>query len=410
MNTGFPIQRGGFTLLCDLDGRVKTVMSNQIVSEGFIQEGASFFAILDRESQNKGKELFAEIERNQVALGWELNLISAASKQTDPMLLVINGMLYEGDVVLMGSLSASELAAYEEELTRINHELTNTLRARIKEQVVIMQDQARKEREYLEGFSKINNELANMQREITKKNIQLRKLNDEKDSLLGIASHDLRNPLNAIMGFSEFLVEDLQNAISEEQMDLLKTIYDSSRYMLGLVNDLLDYAKIEMGHLELHREQTDLQKLVERTVSINRPLAERHGILIECHLLGASWMVDVDRIKIEQIMNNLLGNAIRYSPSGSKIKVQTEENSGWYWVRVIDEGPGIPEEEMGTLFKPFGKTSVKSARSEKGTGLGLVIVKKMAEGHGGAIAVSSKFGKGSTFSFSLPKPDRENGD
>lgn len=388
----------GIVLICDQQGKVNDVVCNYLCEVMHIQSGDSFFSTLDSESVQKGKAFFEAVLKDKVAMKWELNICTPDT----PRLMTFHGSCYHESVVIMGSFSSEELALFIEEQMKIQNQQTNQLRALMKDHVDFIKKQASREKAYLEDFTVLNNELTNVQRELIKKNAQLRELNNQKNMFLGIAAHDLRTPLNAIMGFSEFLVEDLDEVMNDDQKDILTTIFDSSRYMLNLVNDLLDYSKIEMGKLDLHLKKKDIRETVGRTISLNRPLAEKNGIQIHYEDCEERCDAVVDNAKITQVMNNLLINAIRYSPRDTSIKVSIQIKDGFFWISVQDQGYGIPEEEQGKLFKPFGTTSVTSTHQEKSSGLGLAIVKKIVEGHGGKITLQSQVGKGSTFAFSIP--------
>jgi CheY-like chemotaxis protein/nitrogen-specific signal transduction histidine kinase len=251
-------------------------------------------------------------------------------------------------------------------------------------------------------LERVNNELLVMQRELEKRNVELEKLNNLKNQFVGMAAHDLRTPLGAICTYSEFLLDEASKALTQEQIEFLATIKGSSEYLLGMVNDLLDISKIEAGKLELDLKPTDLVAVIEHTVLLQRPLAENKKIRLEFHCDHAFPEIILDRSKIGQVLDNLVSNAIKYSHPGTTIEIRTIDDGDQAVVSVRDQGQGIPPEELGKLFKPFKKISVKSTAGEKSTGLGLAIVSKMVKGHDGRVWVESEVGRGSTFYFSLP--------
>ncbi len=248
----------------------------------------------------------------------------------------------------------------------------------------------------------LNNEFSNLNRELQKKNIELTKLNELKNHFLGMAAHDLRNPLGAIRNLSEFLLEDARDSLSDEYIQFLELIHTSSNFMLSLLDQLLDIARIEAGKLELDFQSTDLISLIKSVVDINKILAEKKKIQIRLEHFETIPYVELDSMKIEQVMHNLLSNAIKFSPEGNLIKVHVFLSGEHVTVAVTDKGPGIPEEDIQKLYQPFTKTSVKTPEGEKSTGLGLAIVHKIILGHMGKIWVESKVDQGTTFFFSLP--------
>lgn len=247
-----------------------------------------------------------------------------------------------------------------------------------------------------------NEKLLATQRELKSKNAELEKVNAQKDQFLGMAAHDLRNPLGHIATVAEILMEDLADEITEQQMQLLGITQTSSKFMLDLVNDLLDISKIESGKLDLRLEAVDLVSLIRNNVDKNRSLADNKDIALVQNLTDEPLMTTVDVNKIEQVLNNLISNAVKFSYPETTITINLSEESGTAHLSVSDEGQGIPEDELDKLFQPFERTSVTSTAGEKSTGLGLVIVRKIIEGHQGKIWLESVVGEGTTFHIRLP--------
>jgi PAS domain S-box-containing protein len=233
-------------------------------------------------------------------------------------------------------------------------------------------------------------------------NARLRELNDQKNEFLGMAAHDLRNPIAVIQNSSLILSRYSTENLSEKQKEFLQKICDTSKFMLELLNSLLDISKIESGKLELEKTKNDYPEFVRRNIEFNRFFATEKSISIDSALSNDIPPVDFDKNKIEQVLNNLISNAIKYSHPHTTIRVEVLKERGFVVTRVVDQGQGIPENELPHVFKPFQKASTKPTAGEKSTGLGLAIVKKIVEGHQGLIGVESKVGKGSTFFFKLP--------
>ena len=238
-------------------------------------------------------------------------------------------------------------------------------------------------------------------------NVQLRELNNQKNEFLGMAAHDLRNPIAVIQNSSLILSRYSSENLSEKQKEFLKKIYDTSKFMLELLNSLLDISKIESGKLELEKTKNDYPEFVRRNIEFNRFFATEKNISIESALSDDIPPVDFDRNKIEQVLNNLISNAIKYSHPNTTIRIEVLKDKDFVVTKVIDQGQGIPENELPHVFKAFQKASAKPTAGEKSTGLGLAIVKKIVEGHQGIIGVESEVGKGSNFFFRLPLLDKE---
>lgn len=256
-----------------------------------------------------------------------------------------------------------------------------------------------------DDLSRLNNDLATTQRELAKSNVELDRLNVQKNEFLGIAAHDLRNPLQVILTYSQFLLDEAHD-LDPEHREFVRTIRSSSDFMLRLVDDLLDVARIEAGKLELGLEPVDLGALVERNVALNRVLAESKGTRIELVREGEPGEMVLDGPKIEQVLNNLIGNAVKFSPPGSTVEVRLAAGQDGISISIRDQGEGIKPEDLETLFRPFQKGRNQSTAGEKSTGLGLAIVKRIVEGHRGEIRVESAPGEGTVFHIHLPKAER----
>jgi signal transduction histidine kinase len=217
-----------------------------------------------------------------------------------------------------------------------------------------------------------------------------------------MAAHDLRTPLGAVRNLSEFVLDEARDNLNSEHIQFLEIIHSSSNFMLSLLNELLDISRIEAGKLDLDFQPTDIISLIQSSVDINKVLAERKNIQILLENPGSMPLVELDPMKIEQVMQNLLSNAVKFSSEGTVIRVSVSLDADHVRVAVADQGPGIPEEEIQKLFQPFSKISVQAPGGEKSTGLGLAIVKKIVQGHKGNIWVESTVNRGSTFFFTLP--------
>jgi len=244
--------------------------------------------------------------------------------------------------------------------------------------------------------------LRESQKQLLDRNVALEALNEQKNRLLGMASHDLRNPLGVILAYSDFLETEAFPVLNADQRDFVSTIKSTSEFMLNLINELLDVSTIESGQLHLDCAPTDLNELVRHNVSRNRVLAHQKRIELDFEDTEQLPPLTIDRGKIEQVLNNLIGNAVKYSHAATRVAIQIARTGDLVAVTVADQGQGIPEEDLPKLFKAFGRTSVQATAGEQSTGLGLAIARKIVEGHGGKMSVRSRVGEGSTFSFTLP--------
>lgn len=255
-----------------------------------------------------------------------------------------------------------------------------------------------KNRELEQAYRKLNE----VNQEIERKNEELKQLDMQKNQFLGMAAHDLRNPLNVMQGYSSLLLEKLAAVEDQSILSMLNRIQKSSAFMLQLINDLLDISSIESGKVTLNLSQVDLVALVKEIVTLESSLSEKKQIQLVFKCDQQIPQVKCDSDKIEQVITNLITNAIKYSNPQTTIEVSLTLSANEVIVAVKDQGLGIPANEKEKLFQPFTKTSVKSTAGEASTGLGLVIVKKIVTEHQGRIWVESEVGKGSTFFVALP--------
>jgi two-component system sensor histidine kinase/response regulator len=233
---------------------------------------------------------------------------------------------------------------------------------------------------------------------------QLSKANQAKNRFLGMAAHDLRNPLASIRGIAEFLQEGTVGPLSADQLDLIQTIHGAAQSMLDMVNELLDVATIESGELKLQRGVHDMTDLVSKGVAAINREAVRKQTRVVFDPPPAPVQLQIDPAKMRQVVDNLLSNAVKYSPPGSTITaaLANDDSSGTCSFAVRDQGPGIPEGERDRLFKDFSQLSNKPTAGEKSTGLGLAICRKIVDAHHGAIVAENLPGGGCEFRVTLP--------
>ncbi len=222
-----------------------------------------------------------------------------------------------------------------------------------------------------------------------------------KSAFLATMSHELRTPLNSIIGFTGILAHELAGPVNPEQGKQLGMVAKSAAHLLALINDILDLSKIEAGQLPLHRERFAFGDAVQKTTALLHPQAAAKGLRLTAALDPALGEITSDRRRVEQVLLNLIGNAVKFTASGA-VEVHAWRSERGVDVAVRDTGPGIPAEAIAQLFQPFSQLDTGINRRHEGTGLGLSICKRLVHALGGAIHVESELGRGSTFSFHLP--------
>jgi len=231
---------------------------------------------------------------------------------------------------------------------------------------------------------------------------RLLELNEEKNRLLGVAAHDLRNPIGVALGYLRLVLAGTVGEVAPAQRRLLEKVENSCQRMLALVNDLLDVSAIEAGRLNLEPEAVDLRPFLAEVAETNSLLAGQKGIQVRAELPGDLPVVRLDRRRFEQVLHNLLSNAMKFSHSGTTITLSAEADRNGVRICVQDQGQGIRPEEIGRLFRDFVRVSTRPTAGEASTGLGLAISRRIVEAHGGTIAVSSQPGQGARFTVTLP--------
>jgi signal transduction histidine kinase len=243
---------------------------------------------------------------------------------------------------------------------------------------------------------------ARLFREIDDKSRQLEVASRHKSEFLANMSHELRTPLNAVIGFSEVLAEGMFGELNAKQAEYVRDIMESGRHLLSLINDILDLSKVEAGRMELELAEFDLASVVDGALLLMRERANRKGIELAREAVDASIPnVRADERKVKQVLLNLLSNALKFTPDGGRVAVRIAARDGMVAVAVSDTGVGIAKQDQQAVFEEFRQVGSAAKRVE-GTGLGLALVRKFVELHGGCIGVESEPGAGSTFTFTIP--------
>ncbi len=225
--------------------------------------------------------------------------------------------------------------------------------------------------------------------------------NRAKSEFLATMSHELRTPLTAIIGFSDLMLGGITGGLDEQNTRFLKNISNSGKHLLALINNILDLSKIEAGKMDLEVENFSVHEVFADTRTVTTPLSLKKNISVDFDV-EQDLFISADRVRFKQILYNLVSNAIKFTPNEGSVKVSALRCEDRVRVKVEDTGIGIAKEDMEELFRPFKQIDSATNRHYEGTGLGLVLVRKFVEMHGGLLQVESEPGNGSSFIFDLP--------
>jgi two-component system, OmpR family, sensor kinase len=381
----------GLALEIDKTGKIIRVLCNELNQD--INPGTLFPTILHQGEFSAALDFLNRLRIEKILYDIPLSMTIEGDARSFYFSAVENGELF----ILMASNNQGLDASIYDEIAKVNNELANQLREAAKSMHVKSGEMNEPQ---LEEFTRLNNDLVNTQRELNKSNHQLAQLNDQKNQLIGIAAHDLRNPLGVISGYLQFIKGTGDN-LNEAQIAMLDKTVQTTQKMTSMLEELLDMSELESGKVTLNLKKVDLNQILKDNIELNQVIADAKSIKIHLESPGALF-IRIDDSKVEQVISNFISNAIKYSHPETNIYVALSFDDKTVTVTVRDQGQGIPKDELKNVFEPFKTTSVKSTGGEKSTGLGLAITKKVIEAHKGKIGVKSKVAQGSEFYFELP--------
>ncbi|MEI7645635.1 MAG: PAS domain S-box protein [Chloroflexales bacterium] len=391
------------------DGHGVYVMSRSIMFDNTEREKTE--AAL-RESEAKNRMLFEE-SPDAVVLFDERGMIVQMNRAFElltgyPSARLVGRSMETLDLVSrrqmmqFGELVAQHLQAHNRSFTtefRINHASGDLYDVRARVLALSFRDR----QHYLTAMHDVTSE-KHAEETLRRANADLARAARSKDEFLANMSHELRTPLNAILGISETLQEQIYGPINERQQESLRNIEDSGRHLLALINDILDLSKVEAGRLDLQLDIVPVIEMCQASLVFVKGQALKKSIRLAFHLDDQMAEVEVDPKRLKQMLVNLLINAVKFTlPKGQvSLDVSADATAGVIAFAVQDNGIGIAPEDMAQLFQPFQQLDSSLNRHHEGTGLGLALVRRLAELHGGSVTIESQLGHGSRFTISLP--------
>ena len=240
-------------------------------------------------------------------------------------------------------------------------------------------------------------------RSLAQINEELRRLDELKSEFLAMVSHELRTPLTAIVGYSRLLIRQVHGPLSPKQIEHQEAIFRSAQRLTDLINELLDVSRLESGRVELSPRPTDARAIVDQAIAVVAVAAQAKRISVENGVSQNAPVVHADPERLQQVLVNLLSNAVKFTPEGGAVTVTTGRHKEQVWLAVQDTGVGIPKDELARIWDPFYQVESTLRRRHGGSGLGLTIVRRLVELHGGLVRAESEGeNRGSRFTFPLP--------
>ena len=391
--------RDVIALLCDDLGLVHNVLADARNRFENVPAGLPFTAFIHPASVVKARNFLKEILENGIVLDWELGV----PMDNTVTMLRFTGIRHDQQLIIVGAEDIHSVMELYEEILSMHGDQITMLRAEVKRRKELADELQLMNLQGYEEVTRLNNELVTIQRDLVKKTRELEALNQQKNLFLGIAAHDLRNPIGNILNLSRLLQDELDGTLNTECIQFFQLIDSSCGFLLRLISDLLDLSQIESGKLNLTEESLDLEALIVEQVASARHAATAKGVELTFATQGTgSFVIQGDRGRMAQVVDNLISNAVKFSSAGSRVEVSLTRDAKTLLFTVQDHGPGISPEDQANLFQPFAKASSRPTAGERSTGLGLSIVKRIVEAHRGEIRLESYPGQGTALHVLLP--------
>lgn len=375
-------------LRCAASGRVLEVIRDDLHVVPDDDTAVLLPALCTGEGSIRCFQMLDEVRTESAVFGWLIELSAPSGSRT----LHFAGVHADGETLFVATEDIEEITPFADELMRVNNEHVNSLRKLVKERSADVGADALHSQ-----MSDLNNANTTLQRDLARQRAELEAVLAWKNELFGMLAHDLRNPLAAAQMLAKFVHEEV--ADSADLVTIVEELQLCTSTASSLVDGVLDLSAVEAGTLVLDVAPCDMATIAARAIGVERPIADRAGVAITL-TSASSCQLNGDELKLRRLLGNLIGNAVKHSPSGGTVEVLIDRSTdNEVVVAVVDEGDGVPEQLREVLFDPFRSGEGSSA----GVGLGLAIASRIATGHGGTLVALNDSEKGARFELRLPE-------
>lgn len=376
-------------LRCAASGRVLEVIRDDLHVVPDDDTAVLLPALCTGEGSIRCFQMLDEVRTESAVFGWLIELSAPSGSHT----LHFAGVHADDETLFVATEDIEEITPFADELMRVNNEHVNSLRKLVKERSADLGADALHSQ-----MSDLNNANTMLQRDLARQRAELEAVLAWKNELFGMLAHDLRNPLAAAQMLATFVHEEV--ADNADLVTIVEELQLCTSTASSLVDGVLDLSAVEAGTLVLHLAPCDMATIATGAIGVERPIADRAGVAITMTSAAASCQLTGDELKLRRLLGNLIGNAVKHSPSGGTVEVAIDRSTdNEVVVAVVDEGDGIPEQLRDVLFDPFRSGKGSAA----GVGLGLAIASRIATGHGGTLVALNEPGKGARFELRLPE-------
>ncbi|HUA35527.1 MAG TPA: HAMP domain-containing sensor histidine kinase [Candidatus Binataceae bacterium] len=390
-------QAASAVLICDGAGQIKRVLRDTIGLEEILIEGRLLQDIIGVGSAAKARAFIEALRLGEPIEEWQLEMPIFARRVS---LSFVGCAVRFNHLLLVASHSRSGLIRTCEELLECDGS-SECPESALNQFLAALRSEPLPRPQPFDNNAKLYGELDTMQRELSVRSAELSRAADQRNRLYAAVAHDLRSPLAAVNGYASLMLEDGDGAMRPEACESLSRIKASSEFAIDLIDSLLDPSAIESGRLELKKRAVCLSEVVSGTLATNELFARQRNVHLSATLPGDLHPARVDPGRIAQVLNHLVANAIKFSPSGASVSVSLEQSGANATLRIVDQGPGMTRARLSRILTSPQIQRV-GAQPPKPIGIGLAICRKVVAAHGGRFEVDSEPGVGSTFTIVLP--------